>query len=118
MGQPATVVVVDDEQEIRETLADVLEDEGFQVLSAGDGRQALALLREAERPCVVILDIIMPVMSGNEVYAVMQADPALAGIPVIVSTSDPSRAPSGVLLMKKPINLDRLLNAVHGLLDS
>ena len=52
-------------------------------------------------------------MSGLEVYAALQGDPALADIPVIISSSDPSRAPSGVLLMKKPINLDRLLHAVR-----
>jgi CheY-like chemotaxis protein len=55
----------------------------------------------------------MPVLTGNEVFAQMQLDPRLATVPVIVSTSDPSRAPSGVLIMKKPIDLDRLLGAIR-----
>jgi len=63
-------------------------------------------------PDAVILDIIMPVMSGTEMYAAMQGDPGLAQIPVIISTSDPSRAPSGVLIMRKPIDVPRLLAAV------
>jgi CheY-like chemotaxis protein len=55
----------------------------------------------------------MPVMSGTEMYAAMQADPELAQIPVIISTSDPSRAPSGVLIMRKPIDVSRLLAVVE-----
>ena len=53
------------------------------------------------------------VLNGAQLYERMQADPRLARVPVIVSTSDPSRAPSGVLIMKKPINLGRLLLAVR-----
>jgi CheY-like chemotaxis protein len=107
-----TVLVVDDEADIRESLRDVLEDEGYRVLVAANGEEALARLRSMERPCAVILDIIMPVMSGTEVYAAMQADPALADVPLVISTSDPSRAPHGPLIMKKPVDLARLLSAL------
>jgi two-component system, sensor histidine kinase and response regulator len=110
-----TVLVVDDEPDIRETLGDVLLDEGYSVELAANGQEALRRLPELSRPCAVILDIIMPVMSGTEVYAAMQADPRLNDIPVVVSTSDPSRAPSGVLLMRKPVNLSRLLSALSAL---
>jgi two-component system, sensor histidine kinase and response regulator len=64
---------------------------------------------------VVILDIIMPVMSGNEFYAAVQTNPALADVPILVSTSDPSRAPSGVLIMKKPVNVNRMLAIISTL---
>jgi two-component system, sensor histidine kinase and response regulator len=111
--QPS-VLVVDDEVDIRESLREVLEEEGYEVTVACDGQEGLAGLRR-RKPCAVILDIIMPVMSGTEMYAAMQEDPALASIPVIVSTSDPSRAPSGVLIMKKPVDLSRLLAAVAGI---
>ena len=107
-----TVLVVDDEADIRECLRDALEDEGYCVELAANGQEGLRALRRLQRPCAVILDIIMPVMSGNEFYAAMQADPALSDIPLVVSTSDPSRAPSGVLIMKKPVNLNRLLDTV------
>jgi CheY-like chemotaxis protein len=110
LSQPI-VLVVDDELDIRESLREVLTDEGYEVTVAADGREGLAELRR-RRPAAVILDIIMPVMSGSEMYAAMQEDPALADIPVVVSTSDPTRAPSGVLIMKKPINLPRLLAVV------
>ena len=108
-----TVLVVDDEADIRDSLKEALADEGYAVVLAANGRQALDLLPSLPRPCAVILDIIMPIMSGAELYAAMRATPTLADIPVVVSTSDPSRAPSGVLIMKKPVNLVRLLKAVE-----
>ena len=107
-----TVLVVDDEPEIRDSLRDVLEDEGYRVHLAANGKEALAQLRTLQPPLAMILDIIMPVMSGTELYAAMQADPQLAAVPLIISTSDPSRAPSGALIMKKPIDLQRLLVAI------
>jgi CheY-like chemotaxis protein len=112
-----TIVVVDDEETICETLKDVLEEEGYEVEIAGDGVDALALLRRLTVvPRMVILDLLMPRMDGNTVFSTMKADPTLADIPVVISTSDPSRAPSGVLIMKKPVDLDVLLDTVrkHG----
>ena len=109
-----TIVVVDDEETICETLKDVLEEEGYEVEVAGNGVDALALLRRlTTTPRMVILDLLMPRMDGNAVFMTMKSDPALADIPVVISTSDPSRAPSGVLIMKKPVDLDVLLDTVR-----
>lgn len=110
-----TVLVVDDEADIRESLVEALREEGYQAAEAANGREAMKVLPMLEPPCAVILDIIMPVMSGNEVWAAMQADPLLSKIPVLFSTSDPSRAPAGALIMRKPVKLDRLLAAVASL---
>ncbi|MFN2548046.1 MAG: response regulator, partial [Myxococcales bacterium] len=77
-----------------------------------NGREALAELCTIPRPCAIILDIIMPVMSGTEFYEAMKADPRLADVPLLISTSDPSRAPPGLLIMKKPIDVKRLLAAI------
>lgn len=109
-----TILVVDDEEAICETLKDVLEEEGYDVQVAGDGVDALALLRKmAVTPRMIILDLLMPRMDGNAVFSTMKSDPALADIPVVISTSDPSRAPNGVLIMKKPVDLDVLLDTVR-----
>lgn len=114
LGRTKTVVVVDDEEGICETLRDVFEDEGYSVGVATNGAQALALLKSlSPKPCIVILDLLMPVLDGNAVYRAMKADPSLAGIPVVISTSDPSRAPSGVLILRKPIVLEVLLGVVR-----
>ena len=107
------VLIVDDETDIRETLEDFLSDEGFAVRSAADGAAALRLLGEPELPCVVILDLIMPVKDGNEVLEEMKKSERLARVPVIITTSDPSRAPRGIPLMRKPVSLQSLLAAVE-----
>jgi CheY-like chemotaxis protein len=108
------VVVVDDEPGICETLAEVFQDEGYAVHCAPDGARALALFRSLDRrPCIVLLDLFMPVMDGNEVYEAMQADPALRDIAVVITTSDPSSAPAGVSIMKKPVSLKQLIETVH-----
>ena len=109
-----TIVVVDDEEIICETLKDVLEEEGYSVEVAADGVDALALLRGMPTPPrMIILDLLMPRMDGNAVLSTLRSDPALADIPVVISTSDPSRAPSGVLIMRKPVDLDMLLDTVR-----
>lgn len=108
-----TVLIVDDEKEVRDSLQEFLEDEGFTVASVANGAEALTFLEGDDLPCVVILDLIMPLVTGNEVYDQMQGNPRLARIPVVVSTSDPSRAPRGSIIVKKPLDLMRLLGYVR-----
>jgi CheY-like chemotaxis protein len=110
-----TVLVVDDQQEIRDSIADYFDHQGYDVRTAANGAEAHRLFMAGELPDVVLLDLIMPVMSGDMLYVAMQKDPRLAEIPVIVLTSDPSRAPRGLNVMKKPTNLNRLLQAVRQL---
>jgi CheY-like chemotaxis protein len=107
------ILIVDDEPDIRDSLEEFFREEGYTVSTAADGADALESLKDAELPCVVILDLIMPVLSGNEVYEHMQRDPRLVNVPVIITTSDPTRAPSGLMIMKKPMSLSRLLSTVR-----
>ena len=107
------ILIVDDEEDLRDSLVDFFQDEGFEVSTAANGREALERLSDADLPCVMILDLLMPVLDGNQVYSEMQRDPRFSKVPVIVSTSDPSRAPPGLLIMKKPVNLPRLLDTVR-----
>jgi CheY-like chemotaxis protein len=110
-----TVVVVDDEPGFCETVKDLLEDEGYAVEIATDGKAGLELLRRLpEAPCLLVLDLVMPVLDGAEVYREIQADPRLAPIRVVIATSDPARAPSGATVLPKPLTVERLLEAVHG----
>jgi CheY-like chemotaxis protein len=109
------ILIVDDEADIRETLADFLTDAGFTVRTVADGAAALRVLAEPALPSVVILDLIMPVLDGNEVYAAMQRDDRLREVPVIVTTSDPARAPAGTTPMRKPVSLPSLLAVVQQL---
>jgi len=98
------VLVVDDDADIRETLREAVEMVGCTALLAKDGQDALQVLGQ-HRPCLIILDLIMPVMTGEELLAAMRLQPELAQLPVIVSTSAPKRAPAGVPVLPKPIDL-------------
>ena len=108
------VLVVDDDPDIRETLRFVLEDAGYPVYSAENGKEALAILASVERlPGLILLDLMMPVMSGDEMLKALKAVKALAQIPVTIVTASGAPMPklaSG--LLKKPVDLDVLLRIV------
>jgi CheY-like chemotaxis protein len=81
------VLIVDDDPDVAAVLADLLQLEGFSVASALDGAAALAQLRDGLRPCAILLDLMMPVMDGWAFRADQLADPALAPIPVLVTSA-------------------------------
>jgi DNA-binding response OmpR family regulator len=78
-----TILVVEDEPTLRETLADALEVEGFRVVTASDGRAALVRFRE-DRPDLVLLDVMLPELSGIEVTRIIRAE---SGVPIIMLTA-------------------------------
>jgi len=82
-----TVLIVDDDQEFREALAELVSGEGYQVETATSGMQALDKLRWGLRPCLVFLDMQMAVMTGWDFRAEQERDPALATVPVIAMTA-------------------------------
>jgi CheY-like chemotaxis protein len=110
------VLIVEDDEDLREMMAQMLTLEGFQAVAVANGREALAYLHESERPDVILLDLMMPVMDGWEFRRQQQADPALAPVPVIVlSALDQARASSldAEAFLKKPLDFDRLLTLVR-----
>ena len=108
-----TVLVVDDDADIREQLKLLLEDEGFVVRTARDGAEALATMT-AEPPCFVILDLMMPNVDGWEVTGQMHDDALLATIPVCVVTATPEWAPSdSACVLHKPIDVHQLVAVVR-----
>jgi CheY-like chemotaxis protein len=109
-----TIVIVDDEPGFCDTVKEVLEDEGYAVETAGDGQAGLDLLRRLpEMPCLLLLDLAMPVLDGADMYRQLLADPSLASITVVIATSDPSRAPAGLPVLAKPISLAQLIDTVR-----
>jgi two-component system, sensor histidine kinase and response regulator len=109
----ASILIVEDEDMLRETLREALEGESYSVATAANGEEALDRLRRDEPlPDLVVLDLAMPVLDGNGLYEAMQLDPRLAGIPVLVSTADPASAPPGVPVLCKPVKLARLLDEI------
>jgi two-component system, OmpR family, response regulator CpxR len=108
------VLVVDDDPDIRETLRFVLEDAGYPVYLAGNGKEALDLLASIEHPPgLILLDLMMPIMSGDEMLRALKAVHALAAIPVTIVTASGAPMPREATgLLKKPVDLDALLRVV------
>jgi CheY-like chemotaxis protein len=121
-----TVLVVDDDDDIREGVQSFLESEGHPTHGAANGREALSLLRnQPEPPRLILLDLMMPVMSGWEVLVELDVDPFLRGIPVAIMSAHPcARSTAGGrgsslgegspgsmsrMLLPKPLDLSRLL---------
>ena len=113
----ASVLVVDDDDGIREALCLALEDAGYSTGEAADGAEALAWLEAHPLPRVIILDLQMPVMDGFEFRARQRANPRLAAIPVIIFTAaqgsaERVKALDSALVLRKPFDLDRMLGAI------
>ena len=109
-----TILVVDDEPTLRETLVDALEADGFRVVSAADGREALTRFR-AERPDLVLLDLMLPELSGIEVCRIIRAE---SGVPIVMLTAKDSELDKVVGLelgaddyVTKPFSLRELVEA-------
>jgi CheY-like chemotaxis protein len=110
------VLIVEDDADLRDMMAQLLNLEGFSAATVSNGREALEYLRNGARPDVILLDLMMPVMDGWEFRRRQQADPAMSGVPVIVlSALDQSRAAdvNANAFLKKPLDFDRLLALVR-----
>ena len=109
-----TILLVEDDFDVREALAETLRDEGYRVECAVDGEQALDYLRGGGRAGLILLDLMMPRMSGSEFRMVQKVDPALRHLPVVLLSADGRMEEKARLLetagaIKKPIDLDELL---------
>ncbi|TMB26044.1 MAG: response regulator [Deltaproteobacteria bacterium] len=112
---PNLVLVVDDDFDIREALSDVLASEGYSVLTAADGGEALERLRGGVRPAVMLLDLMMPRVSGVEVIDALRKDESLSKIPVVVCSANRGYGPDDLGVhdvLRKPVSVEELLEAV------
>ena len=110
------ILVVDDDEDARTGVVEILEHAQFQVRAVADGRAALAELQSGLRPNLVLLDLNMPVMDGWEFARRAAADPALADIPIcMVSGAERSVGipPQVVAVLRKPFEMSRLLSVVY-----
>src|SRR6185436_12323698 len=86
----ANILLVEDDFDVRDALIPILEYEGHRVVGAASGQEALDRLRSGAKPSLILLDLMMPGMSGMEFRAEQLRDPALASIPVVVVSADPA----------------------------
>jgi CheY-like chemotaxis protein len=118
---PGYVLVVDDEPDVRESLAVLLDVCGIKAMTVANGWEALDLIRATAPPAVVLLDLKMPVMTGEQFLAERLADPALAAVPVVVSsatadTAVRARLPGVAAFHAKGCDAAELLATVRRLL--
>lgn len=104
-----TVLIVEDDEDARESVADVLRDEGFEVLTAGDGIEALELLAREPPPTAVVLDLSLPRMGGLELLERVREREALAQLHVCVLSGQPELPRDVELAVSKPLLLHRLV---------
>jgi CheY-like chemotaxis protein len=113
-----SVLIVDDDADIRELLAETLACEGFEVSTAANGLEGLQLLRSRKvRPSVILLDLMMPIMDGYAFLEHRHLDPALASIPVAIVTAghgvNRDRLWGAFEVVRKPFDVPRLLGLLR-----
>lgn len=111
---PPLILVVDDEDDLRDSVADLLREEGFDVRGARNGQDALALLQELPHCSLVLLDLMMPGMNGYEFIDALPSSPPPP--PVLLVTAFPEGAPPSQLVLGKPFDIDVLLARVRSLI--
>jgi CheY-like chemotaxis protein len=104
---PAHLYVIEDDQDVRTSIAEILRDEGYEVTEFGDGARALLALERGARPCLVLVDLHMPAMSGLHLAERVRDDSALCSIPVVIITGA-SVSPTGFTCLHKPFALKEL----------
>ena len=119
-----TILIVDDDSDVRKSLSDFLEDEGYTVTAASNGRNALDLMRAGVRPAVILLDLMMPGMDGWDFRQAQLEDPAIASVPVVIVTASGFSAETirtqfaPAAFVSKPIQPTVLLEAIDHSLRS
>ena len=104
------VMIVEDEEDSRELLKELLEHHGYRVVTAEHGERCLELLDElGDQPCIMLLDLFMPILDGWGVYEQLQARGLLKRMRVFITTSAPHRAPPGSTVLEKPLDITKLL---------
>jgi CheY-like chemotaxis protein len=110
------ILIIDDDLDIRNTVAGILQDEGYRVAKAGNGQEALKLLEAAgaPRPQLILLDMMMPIMDGATFHEQQQQRPELASIPVLTFTAfgNPADVSWAAGRLTKPLRLEALLTMV------
>jgi CheY-like chemotaxis protein len=110
------VLLVEDDDDIRTDLAELLRLKGYSVQTAANGAEALDRLRDPELPCLILLDLMMPVMDGWQFREAQLQDDTLAEVPVVVITgiAEDTAALQAKKVLRKPVRLDDLVSTIRG----
>ena len=111
------ILLVEDDFDVRDALLEILESEGCPVVGAGNGQEALNQMRMGPSPCLILLDLMMPVMDGWQFRAEQMRDPTLAIIPVVLMSADArvdqeAATMGAATYLRKPLEIGDLLEIV------
>jgi CheY-like chemotaxis protein len=107
------ILLVEDDPDIRETVRDLLVDEGYQVQTAVNGREGIEVLSNRQKPCLILLDMMMPVLDGSGFLKELR-ERQLHDVPVVVVSAIAHRSEPGTVgFIRKPVDLDALLSLVE-----
>jgi CheY-like chemotaxis protein len=110
-----TILLVDDELAIVEVLTGILEDEGYRLIHAANGREAIAVIEQGQ-PDLVLLDLMMPIMDGRETLAAIRADARLSSLPVMLMSAaappDDIERDHRTRFLRKPFDIDEMLRQI------
>lgn len=110
-----TALIVDDDPDFRSALGEILHGEGYRVMEASDGNEALTVLKSVT-PDVILIDLIMPEMDGWSLFARIEQRHELESVPVVFLSGVPNLAPGGgSLVLKKPLDLPALMKLLDAL---
>src|SRR5882672_1895464 len=114
------LLLVEDDGELRNSLSELLETDGYEVVAASNGSEALAYLKDAPAPDLILLDLMMPVKDGWQFRIEQKRDPSIASIPVLAMSADDT--PKSVAIdaevhIKKPFEYATLLDAIRRIID-
>jgi CheY-like chemotaxis protein len=115
-GRHVNVLVVDDQEAIRDTLQTALDDEGFTVECAANGREALDIL-ERWKPCVILLDLMMPVMDGWAFRAEQKRSGSTVPVVLLSAAGELGRHQESLgaaAIIPKPFDIDHVISAIEG----
>lgn len=109
----SSILLVEDDQDIRESVSELLELEGYTTVTTINGREALEQLHRMDKPCLILLDVMMPVMDGHAFMKKIQEEQPLSEIPVVVMSAS-HKPPAGAKgYLSKPLDIDELLGWVR-----
>lgn len=112
MESRGTVVIADDHDDLRTSLTELLVEARYETRAAANGQEALALARGLSERAVMVVDLMMPELSGWELIEQVRQDPELQWLPIIIITGFPRKSPPGILVLKKPFDPHELLVSV------
>ncbi|RKH59786.1 response regulator [Corallococcus interemptor] len=112
------ILLIEDEEDIRDAVATLLEMEGYRVAQCVHGQAAWTWLQSHPRPGLVLLDLMMPVMDGQAFLARLSQERMLDGVPIIVLSGSPFHPPGAATYLRKPVSVASLMEVVRRFLPS